>query len=244
MQGFYTLWNFPNCCSAMDGKHIIFCPSKIGSEFYNYKKDYSVILLAIVDANYKFIYIDVGTNGRVNDALVFSKSTFNEALQTNTLNLPTEGVFVGNDAFPLRKNIMKPYSMKRPLTVKDRIFNYVLSRAGRVSENAFGIMISRFQVYVKLIPLQLHKVDQLIKVTCVLHNWLGQSTMSTFPGVTDRMLDIEDWEEGRIIPGGWRLVKAEGMKNATFLHSNTYRINASDVRDKYAEMFCSSEVVP
>ena len=76
---------------------------------------------------YKFIYIDVGTNGRVNDALVFiSKSTFNEVLQTNTLNLPSEGVFVGDDAFPLRKNIMKLYSMKRLLTVKERIFNYRL----------------------------------------------------------------------------------------------------------------------
>jgi len=56
----------------MDGKHIVIrCPSKSGSEFYNYKKDYSVILLATVDAYYKFIYSDVGTNGRVNDALVF-----------------------------------------------------------------------------------------------------------------------------------------------------------------------------
>lgn len=245
MQDFYTLWNFPNCCGAMDGKHIVIrCPSKSGSEFYNYKKDYSVILLAIVDANYKFIYIDVGTNGRVNDALVFSKSTFNEVLQTNTLNLPTEGVFVGDDAFPLRKNIMKPYSMKRPLTIKERIFNYRLSRARRVSENAFGIMVSRFRVYEKPIPLQLQKVDQLIKATCVLHNWLRQSTTSTYPGVTDGMLDVENWEEGRIKPGCWRQVKAEGMKNATFLHSNNYRRNASDVRDKYAEMFCSSEVVP
>jgi len=94
------------------------------------------------------------------------------------------------------------------------------------------------------IPLQLHKVDQLIKATCVLHNWLRQSTTSTRRGVTDGMLGVENWEEGRIIPGCWRPVKAEGMKNATFLHSNSYRRNASDVRDKYAEMFCSSEVVP
>jgi hypothetical protein len=143
----------------MDGKHIVIrCPSKSGSELYNYKRDYSVILLATVDGNYRFIYTNAGTNGRVNDALVFSKSTFNEALQTNTLNLPTEGVFVGDDAFPLRKNTMKPYSMKRPLTVKERIFNYRLSRARCVSENAFGIMVSRFWVYEKPIPLQLHKL--------------------------------------------------------------------------------------
>jgi len=126
MQDFYTLWDFPNYCGAMDGKHIVIrCPSKSGSEFYNYKKDYSVILLAIVDANYKFINTDVRTNGRVNDALVFSKSTFNKVLQTNTLNLPTEGLFVGDDAFPLRKNIKKPYSMKRLLTIKEWILQIV-----------------------------------------------------------------------------------------------------------------------
>jgi hypothetical protein len=67
--------------------------------------------------------------------------------------------------------------------------------------------------------------------------------MSTFPGVTDAMLDVEDWEKGRIMPGRWREVKAEVMKKATFLHSNNYRRNASDVRDKYAEMFCSLEAV-
>ena len=45
----------------------------------------------------------------------------------------------------------------------------------------------------KLIPLQLHKVGQLLKASCVLHNWLRQSTTSTFPGVTDGMLDVENW---------------------------------------------------
>jgi hypothetical protein len=96
---------------------------------------------------------------------------------------------------------MKPYSMKRPLRVKDRIFNYRLSKASRVFENAFGIMVSRFRVYEKLIPLQLHKVDQLIKATCVLYNLLGQSATSTFPGVTDGMLDVEDWEESYLAVG-------------------------------------------
>ena len=49
---------------------------------------------------------------------------------------------------------------------------------------------------------------------------------------------------GRIITGCWRQVKAEGMTKATFLHSHNYRRNVSDVRDKYAAMFWSSEVVP
>jgi len=41
------------------------------------------MLFAIVDSNYNFLYIDVGTNGRANDALVFSKSALNESLQQN-----------------------------------------------------------------------------------------------------------------------------------------------------------------
>ena len=70
--------------------------------------------------------------------------------------------------------------MTRPLTIKEGTFNYRLSSACRVSENAFRIMLSRFRVYENPIPLELHKVDQLIKATCVLHIWLSQSTTSTF----------------------------------------------------------------
>ena len=46
-------WQFPNCFAAADGKHVGFkCPSSSGSEFYNYKGFYSVVLLAFVDYNY------------------------------------------------------------------------------------------------------------------------------------------------------------------------------------------------
>ncbi|XP_022167504.1 putative nuclease HARBI1 [Myzus persicae] len=108
-KGFQKRWNFPRCIGAMDGKHILIkAPPKSGSEFYNYKHQYSIILLALIDHNYCFTYIDVGANGKASDGGVFQESSFFEALENNTLNTPDDVVFVADDAFPLKTYLMKP----------------------------------------------------------------------------------------------------------------------------------------
>ncbi|XP_046409283.1 uncharacterized protein LOC124174234 [Ischnura elegans] len=75
-QDFQKFWNFPRCMGALDGKHINFRAARAdGSTFFNYKHAHSIILMALVDANYRFLYYDVGVNGRVNDAGVFREWT-------------------------------------------------------------------------------------------------------------------------------------------------------------------------
>jgi len=137
-QEFANKWNFPSCIGAIDGKHVrVRCPSNQGSNYYNYKGYHSIILLAVVDANYRFVIVDIGGKGRESDGGVFGRSEFYHALQSNQLNLPGDcplpgetssnpHVFVADDAFPLKKFIMKPYS-SRHLDEKKRIFNYRLS---------------------------------------------------------------------------------------------------------------------
>uniref|UniRef100_A0A1B6E0R6 DDE Tnp4 domain-containing protein n=1 Tax=Clastoptera arizonana TaxID=38151 RepID=A0A1B6E0R6_9HEMI len=119
--GFENKWQFPHCLGAIDGKHVRIIPPKgSGSYFYNYKKSYSVVLMAIANANCEFVYCDVGTNGRVSDGGVIINTRFHEKLLTNSLNIPgprplpnsktvLDHVFVGDEAFVMHNYIIKPY---------------------------------------------------------------------------------------------------------------------------------------
>ena len=69
MDGFKKHLQMPNCMSAFDGKHVrICCPVNQGSYYFNNKKFHSLVLMALVDYNYKFCWVAVGMNGSSSDA--------------------------------------------------------------------------------------------------------------------------------------------------------------------------------
>lgn len=157
-------------------------PSNAGSIYYNYKHTHSIVLMAICDGNYKFIYIDVGANGRISDGGVFNKCSFAMAMDDGILHLPKPqplpgrdlnipSVIVADDAFALKPNIMKPYP-GRDLGLSQRVFNYRLSRARRCIENTFGIMSARFRLLRAPISLNAAKTRKVTLACCVLHNFL------------------------------------------------------------------------
>lgn len=97
------------------------------------------VLQAVVDATGKFMVVDVGSCGGNSHGGIFERSLFGQKLTNETLNVPQEGVLPGttmtlpfvltaDDAFPLRHNIMKPFSHRDISCVKE-IYNYRLSRA-------------------------------------------------------------------------------------------------------------------
>lgn len=70
-------YNFPHCLGAIDGKHVrIRNPAHSGSLYYNYKNYFFIVLMAIADSQYKFIYINVGSYGREADSTVFNRTSF------------------------------------------------------------------------------------------------------------------------------------------------------------------------
>ena len=168
------------------------------------------MLFALVDADYKFIWADLGGTGSASDAQIYNGSELKELAESGFLGLPFPDplphdyqdvpyFFVGDDAFALRETMMKPYS-KRNLNDDERIFNYRLSRARRVVENAFGILANRFQVLLTTMRHKPSTVKVIVKACIVLHNLMR----IRYPSIQNEMIDRPEDINTDFIPGAWR----------------------------------------
>ena len=88
---FEERWNLPHCLGELDGNHHKTSqPPHSGSLFFNYKKFFGIILLGLVNANYEFIWLDIGTNGSCSDAQIFNESSLKTAIESKTIGWPRE----------------------------------------------------------------------------------------------------------------------------------------------------------
>lgn len=138
----------------------------------NYKHYFSIGLLTVAHANYKFIYVDVGSYGKDSDSTIFKNSALWENLEKNDLNISSAtrvpGVdialpytFVGDEAFGLDKHLLRPYSGTH-LPVRKKIFNYRLSR---FVECTFGILSNKWRILHR--PIDVH-VDFAVDILNVV----------------------------------------------------------------------------
>ncbi|XP_064475602.1 uncharacterized protein LOC135389490 [Ornithodoros turicata] len=182
-EGFAARWQFPNCVGAVDGKHVnIQAPPLSGSMYYNYKHHFSVNLMAIGDASYRFLAVSIGDYGSHSDGGVFKNCPIGLALEAGEFDLPpprmlpgstirVPSVLVGDEAFQLRPDFMRPYPAGC-LDRSRRIFNYRLSRARRCIENSFGILASRWRIFRRPLCLYPENVTRVVQACVVLHNYL------------------------------------------------------------------------
>lgn len=148
---FWKVWNFPHCLGSFDGKHVnLKCPPRTGSVYYNYKGHFSVLLLACVDANYRFTMVDIGGYGSQGDPGTFAASEFGKSILEETLPVPPPAVlpgtnlisphfFIGDEAFPLRRNFMRPFP-RAQLDDNRRIYNYRYVSIVLTSLNAYFVL--------------------------------------------------------------------------------------------------------
>lgn len=173
---------FPNCLGALDGKHVrIQKPFNSGSLYFNFKSYLSTVLMAVVNANYEFVMIDVGSYGHISDSGIFKNVPFGQKLLNNELDLsepaaypgttePKPFTLLGDEAFPLGEHIMRPFA--KPETFGQQVFNYRLSRARMNVECSFGMLRSKFRLFDSPICCSMKTLVPVIKACCVLHNFI------------------------------------------------------------------------
>lgn len=222
--------NFPHCLGAIDGKHIrVIKPKRSGSMFLNYKHYFSIVLMAVVDTNYNYIFIDVGAYGKECDSNVFKETAFWKSLVNKTLNLPTPVqleesnvdlpyIFVGDEAFALHENILRPFSGQQ-LNATKSVFNYRLTRARRYVECAFGIMANKWRILHRPLDVSLDLAVKIVKTCCLLQNFIHKE---------EGMREISTINLGP---------ELSALPRSPLIQYNT--MTASTVRNHFAEYFMS-----
>ncbi len=129
-------------------------------------------------------------------------------------------VFVGDEAFPLRNNLLRPYPGNHTLNERRTVYNYRLSRARRVVENAFGILANRFRLFRRPIISSVEKTTKFVKAATVLHNFLklNSSACGTSQSKTDSF----------------------EMNKMSWKSSNNYTQEAAQTRENFCDYFNSN----
>lgn len=155
-----------------------------------------------------------------------------------SFDLDLEYVFVGDDAFAMRPDLIKPYN-RGSLNNERRICNYRISRARRVVENSFGILTSRFRVFNTAINLHVETIESVVLACCALHNLLRKKSVS--------YTSLECFDNENIMDG---IIKLGARCNPHILHNLERRSGgqvlqrAKVIREKFCTNFNGEGSVP
>ena len=213
-------------------------PKNTGVLYHNNNVFFSVAMLALVDGQYKFKWVDAGRAGSCPDTQIFNASQLKKKIDDVSIAFPdpapiTQGgrdvpyFILAKDVFALVTWLIKPYG-RRMLTKEA---NCRTSRGRRVVENAFGILVSRFRVTMTTIELPPATMTEVILACLVLHNLLRSQYQGQHGG--EQPGDNDD------VPGDGRLIDGAAGGGPD---GNTAR-EAKRLRDYLKDYFNNKEAV-
>lgn len=203
---------FPHAVGILGGKHVSIHKSNIGTDYVNYKK---IVLFALVDADYNFMHVEIASDGCFSDGSIFKNTYLFNALSNNDINFPPPEplpggailvpyFFLADDPFILSSHVMKPFAIVNQTDTFMRIFNDRLSSCQLIVENTLGILASRFGIFQKELPLNLHSSAVIIQTCVVLHNFLRKSETSSHMYIPCGTIDVLDENGALERKGTWR----------------------------------------
>jgi len=210
--------------------------------------------MAVCDANYLFTFVDIGAYGRRSDGGVFKECQFDKKFDQKKMNVPNANrisengpilpyCLVGDEAFPLKEYLLRPYSGRGGLTKKKNIFNYRLSRARRIIENTFGILACQWRVLRKPIIAKVETVEKIVQAIVCLHNWLRKQDINN-DYVTTSMID--HFGHNGFIPGTWRTVLGSNSAYREMQRAGSYMSTQAniEIREKFCTYFNNEGSIP
>ncbi|CAN7947515.1 unnamed protein product, partial [Ixodes hexagonus] len=150
----------------------------------------------------------------------------------------------GGRGVPLLTNLMRPFPCKS-LKLPQKVSNYRLSRARRVIENTFGILVTRWRIFIQPIQAFAKTLEAVVWACVSLHNYLRASDESERgerlycpAGYADA---DKEGHPGQTTNGRWRVDSADGtaLSDVGRVGSNTHATAVKNVREKYMKYFCS-----
>ncbi|XP_051965445.1 uncharacterized protein LOC127631382 [Xyrauchen texanus] len=164
---------FPNTVCAVDGCHIPIlrphCDNPL--EYMNRKQFYSVNLTGFCDSQRRFCHISVGYPGSWHDARAFRFTEVCRVLEEDPHSLVPQGMhIIGDSAYPLLPQLMRPYRDNGHLSARQRYFNRKRNAACVVIEHAFGILKSKFRRLHCLQMRSISNISSAVSACCILHN--------------------------------------------------------------------------
>ena len=188
------------------------CPKLTGTLCNNYKGFFSIVLLAVYDADYCFTFFDFGSNGSNKYCGVLSSSLLGEGLETKAFNIPGDEPLDGckftplphflleDNIFPFKKLLIKPCP-GRNLSEEQKIYNYCLFPARRFIEHVFSILEARWKIFHWPIQATVERVELYVVAGLALHNCLRLISNAIYTPIG--FVDSEGGD-GSIYLGEWR----------------------------------------
>jgi hypothetical protein len=154
---------------------------------------------------------------------------------------------VGDEAFPLKLYLLRPYPGRNGLTPEQAIYNYRLSRARRMIENTSGILASQWRIYRKPIIAKSENVMAMMQATVCLHTWLRKSDADKIAYLHAGLVDEDDSNSSNgFRHGSWRRIMEDGcaFRDVTRYGSNMSARRCMEIRDEFCDYFNNEGAVP
>lgn len=224
---------FPSCLGAACARHIeLRMASKADSDYLNERRRPSVLLFAVVDANYEFLVADTCPSGHLsednppNTILERKLRSTKFPCQSNSNQLPY--VFAADECYRLQENFMVPYRAVNDKTGEaNKIFNRQLVRANQRAAKTLAIMAWRFGVLQTPVNLEAKKVQTIVKACCYLHNFFKRESAYYIDSNMEAVIKAD------MAPIVW------GPNTTVMPHINNYESDPQYVRDCFSKYLCT-----